>query len=245
MSVEFYISAGVLYFSQDRNSNGLYRLDTQTGLATHVGTTAVTGSTVGLAYDPIADILYGSEPFDLLHISRDGSGVVNVNGGIGLEGLTYDPNRDVLYASINGAFFTLDRSNGTKIADLAAPGFDAEGLAVIPDSGLVYAVGNSTLLRSYNPDTNTWTTVGDTGFNWDQGGLAYNPAQHVLYACGIFQGNLLYQIDLATAAATLIGDSGVSLEGGLAFAPGVEPFRGPASQGAEFAAPEDSVSTDD
>lgn len=215
---------GVLYFSQDGNGNGLYRLNTSTGAATLVGISGVTGTTVGLAYNRYNDLLYGSKFAGLLHIQRDGSGSVDV-GGAAAEGLAYDPIRKVLYGAINGTFFTLNTSNGSKITDLAAPGFDAEGLAVDPSTGTVYAVGDDTILKRYDPDTDTWTTVGDTGLNWDSGGLAYNYQRNRLYACGEEQGNVLYKISPDTAVAKVIGDSGVNLRGGLAFASGALPIE--------------------
>ena len=213
---------GVLYFSQDSNSDGLYRLDIFTGVATLVGASGVAGSTVGLAYRPDKDFLYGSKWSELLKIARDGSGAVD-KGGEGTEGLAYDPIKKVLYGAINRQFFTIKKSNGSKIEDLTGPGFDAEGIAVDPKTGVVYAIGDSTLLRKYDPDTDTWSDVGDTGLDWAAGGLAYNPGLHMLYACGSNQGNDLYTIDPDTAETAKIGDSGVTLEGGLAFAPGVTP----------------------
>ena len=213
---------GVLYFSQDDNSNGLYRLHIVTGVATHVGASGVTSSTVGLAYRTNKNYLYGSKWSELLKIARDGSGAVD-RGGEGSEGLAYDPKKNLLYATINNSFFTMKKSDGSKIADLAAPGFDAEGLAVDPNTGIVYAIGRSTLLRKYDPDTDTWSDVGDTALDWASGGLSYNPGLHMLYACGSNQGNDLYMIDPDNAAVTKIGEAGITLEGGLAFAPGVAP----------------------
>ena len=190
-----------------------------------MGVSGVDGLSVGLAYDRLNDLLYGSSPKDLLEIDRDGSSYNNIGGGVGVEGLTYDPIRDVLYAVTDGDLFTLNRSDGLIIDNLAGAGFDAEGLAVDTRTGMVYAIGNSTLLKSYDPDTDTWTTVGDTGLNWDSGGLAYDPQRKRLYACGTNQGTVLYRINPNTAVAEAIGDSGVQLEGGLAFASGVLPIE--------------------
>jgi len=213
---------GVLYFSKDNDGNGLYYLDTETGKATHVGISGVTSSTVGLAYNEVSDILYGSKWSTLLHIRRNGSEAEDV-GGAGTEGLAFDPNLTTLYGAINGRFFIMNPETGEIIEDLPGPGFDAEGLAVDPSTGTVYAVGNSNDLAAYNPFTREWTTIGDTGYNWYLGGLAYDPGQDVLYACASAQGTYLYIIDPYTAYATVIGDAGVGLRGGLAFAPGVNP----------------------
>ena len=120
--------AGVLYFSQDGNANGLYTLDTSTGAPTFVGATGVNASTVGLTPSASDSLLYGSRPFALLHISADGSGSVGF-GAVGAEGLAYDADNDVLYGVLNGSFFTMDTATGANTGGLAAPGTDVEGLA--------------------------------------------------------------------------------------------------------------------
>jgi len=214
---------GTLYFSQDSNADGLYALDTITGRATHIGASGATSTTVGLAYDPVEDILYGSKWSVLMHIERDGSSFTDI-GGAGVEGLAYDSDRDILYGVINGQFLTLNPETGAREDILAAPGFDAEGVAVDPTTGNVYVVGRgNTNLHRYDPATTAWTVVGDTGMRWDHGGLAWDPGAGVLYACGSIAGNDLYRIDPATGTATLIGDSGIALRGGLAYAHGVAP----------------------
>jgi hypothetical protein len=233
---------GVLYFSEDGQANGLWSLDTVNGASTNVGVSGVTGSTVGLTYEPVGDILLGSQPFGLLHIERDGSGST-VHGTLGIEGMAYDPAGNVLYGAINSRFFTVDPNAGLEITSLPSPGFDAEGLAWNPTTGHVYAVGDHTNLAKYDSVANTWQTVGSTGINWDQGGLAYDPGRNVLYACGEGAGSVLYEIDPATAVPTAIGDAGVTLQGGLAFAPGVVPFAS-ANAAAPIVVPATGPTTD-
>jgi hypothetical protein len=218
------LAGGTIYFSQDNNGNGLYWIDKNTGAGTLVGTSGVTSANVGLAYDPNLDLLYGTMWADLLHIQRDGSGATNV-GGDGQEGLTYDHVNDVLYASINGSFRTVNRTTGVNITTLAAPGFDAEGLAVDVANGVVYAIGDSNNLGVYDIANDSWAIVGNTGLNWDQGGLAYDPTRGVLYAISGSQGANLYEIDPATAAPALVGPTGIpgTNDGGLTFAVGVTP----------------------
>ena len=207
-----------LYFSEDNNGSGLYTLDLATGLATNIGTSGVTSATVGLAYDPTLELLYGSRYATLLHIQPDGSGAIDV-GGIGTEALAYDHISGILYGAINGSFMSMNPVDGSQLMSLTGPGFDAEGLAFNPNDGRIYGIGNGPNLVAYDPGAGTWSTIGDTGLDWDNGGLAYDPVANVLYACGGTQGNNLYRIDPATAVPTLIGDSGVFLRGGLAFAP--------------------------
>ncbi|MEN6334775.1 MAG: hypothetical protein ABFE01_10975, partial [Phycisphaerales bacterium] len=163
-----------------------------------------------------------SHPFYILHINADGSGASSTAGVCPTEGLAYDPS-GVLYGVSNGSFFTVDPIAGTKIANLAAPGFDVEGLAWA--SGGVYGLsgpdffaggtGAGTLLR-YDIATDSWTVVGLTGVGFDNVGLAYDAEAGILYAKGN-QDSYLYGIDPLTASAWQIGNTGIVNGGGLAF----------------------------
>lgn len=206
-------SAGVLYLSNDSTGN-LYTLNTTTGAATLIGASGTTSQTVGLTPSGSPGILYGTTWTELVHINADGSGFVDV-GPIGQEGLAYDPTSGILYGAINGSFGSFDPANGNLVASLAAPGGDVEGLAYF--NGLIYGLADGGLLRSYDIATNTWSLIGDTGVAFDQIGLAYDTELGVLYAVGAQDSNL-YQIDPATAAATVIGSTGLDdAGGGLAF----------------------------
>ena len=207
--------AGVLYFSQDNNSTGLYTLNTSTGAATLVGATTVTTQTVGLSPSASPGLLYGSKPFALLHINADGSGAASF-GSLGVEGLAYDVTNDVLYAAINGSFFTQDKATGANTGNLASPGADVEGLAW-DRAGAIFGLADGGTLYKYTIGTNSWATIGSTGVPFDDVGLAYDPGNNVLYAIGD-QNSTLYSINPTTAAATRIGDTGFNdAGGGLAY----------------------------
>lgn len=213
-----------LYFSQDGNGNGLYRIDTATGAGTLVGdgVTGVTSSTIGLAYSATAGVLYGSRYQTLLEIQTDGSAAVDL-GGIGNEALAYDDASGLLYGCLNGAFRTIDPADGTEAIDLADPGADVEGLAVDPATGDVYGItrGADSSLMKYDKVSNTWSTVGSTGMTMIDPGLAYHPARKMLYAVEATTASI-YTIDPADATTTLVGAHGVEASGGggggLAFA---------------------------
>jgi len=226
-----YAQAGVLYFSQDHNSNGLYTLDTSTGLATHVGLTGTVSATLGLAPSDDPGLLYGSSPWDLLHINSDGSGSSSFSAQAS-EGSAYDSSTSTLYGSLSGDFFTLDPNTGTTISTLAPPTGDAEGITF--GRGGVFGLNghgsNQDQLAFYEPGTNSWSVIGTVlvspthaigGDNW---GLAYDPDLDVLYALGEFvpagmAGSTgLLQIDPDTALATVIGLTGLeNTSGGLAY----------------------------
>ena len=212
---------GTLYFSADNNSSGLYSLNTTTGAATHIGISGVNGSTVGLVPSGTPGVLYGSKWSTLLRINTDGSGAVDL-GGVGNEGLAFDPTTGTLYGELNGQFRTINTANGSIVQTLPVPGADVEGLDY--GKGYVYGLvcvgsgaGTPGQLLRYSIAGGTWSLVGNTGLgSITNAGLAYDPGQDVLYAKVVTNTNL-YAINPNTAATTLIGNTGLTPGGGLAF----------------------------
>jgi hypothetical protein len=205
-----------LYFSRDDNSQ-LYRLDTTTAAATFVGTTGTFSNTVGLTESNDPNILYGSTWTDLSRINIS-AGTHTIVGSIsgGAEGFAWDPTTSKLYGYINHDFFTLNPATAARTATLAGTPAEVEGIAW--RNGFIYGLGgsNSNLYR-YSIAGNSWSVVGDTGLaGADFTGLAYDPANDVLYAKNAGIGNL-YRINPTNAAATLIGNTGIPEGGGLAF----------------------------
>ena len=203
-----------LYFSQDSASSGqgLYTLDTATGAATLVGTNNATSANVGLAPSDSSNILYGSDPNGLLTINADGSGT----NSVGIEqtnGLAYDAPNDILYGADGFDFYTVDPNTGNQILPLASPSTALQGLAF--GNGGVYGLGLSQDLLFYDPNTDNWSVIGNTGQSWPDAGLAFDAQKNVLYAK---QGGdtSLYEINVSTAVATVIGDTGILEGGGLA-----------------------------
>ncbi|MGK7945464.1 MAG: PEP-CTERM sorting domain-containing protein, partial [Microcystaceae cyanobacterium] len=112
-------------------------------------------------------------------------------------------------------FFTIDPSNGTIINNLPGlPLVDIEGLAY--GNNLVYALEKRDNARLFSFDGTSWSTIGTTGVNFANAGLAYDSDLDLLYAKGS-QNTALYSIDVMTGVATNIGDTGLSEGGGLAF----------------------------
>ncbi len=209
-------NAGVLYFSEDNNGNGLYTLDTSTGAAINIGASGVTGQTVGLAPSANASSLYGSTWSNIANTSVDGSGAPIV-GSANAEALAYNPNSGMLYGGINGDFFSISTGDFSTLTPLSAPGADVEGLAY-GGGNIIYGLSGADQgdLYSYDILTDVWTLIGDTLIDFDQVGLAYNAALGILYAVGD-QDSLLYSINILTAQATVIGDTGIQRGGGLAY----------------------------
>lgn len=213
---------GVLYFSQDSNAAGLFTVNQTTGLATPVGAgiTGVSSATVGLTEGPSGTLL-GSTWSQIERIQKDGSGVTVFAGSEAAEALAWHSGNSLLYGCINGDFFSMNAATGVRIATLAAAPADVEGLAVEASRNVIYGIGDSTNLYKYDVAAATWSTVGNTGINWNQGGLAFDAESRVLFAVGNGGAGNLYRINPDTAVATLVGPLGIGgvVNGGLAFVP--------------------------
>jgi hypothetical protein len=203
-----------LIFSQDFNGNGLYDINTSTGVATNLGISGVLGGNVGLAPSGTAGVLFGSQPFGLLNTNADGSGAAGPLGGQGIEGLAYDAMNNVLYGQINNDFFTVNQATGAKVDNVAdAPG-DMDGLAF--GRGGVFGLDDiSNSLYFFDVDLNIWSLIGAIGIAVNDPGLAYDPSADLLYAIG---GSNLLRINPGTGLAEVVGAHGLgSVGGGLAF----------------------------
>lgn len=209
--------AGILYLSVDGDTNGLYTLDTTTGIATlsGAGNSGVTSSTVGLAPSADASVLYASQWFDINVINADGSGVTLL-GDASAEALAFNPLTGVLYGGINGSFFSISTTTGAIDTNLAAPGSDVEGLAY--GNGGIYGLDTNSMLMFYDIALNTWTNVGSTGLATGFGkGLAFDNELGVLYAIS-GQDTSLFALSASTGQSRLIGNTGLNfVSGGLAF----------------------------
>jgi hypothetical protein len=216
------VTGGVLYFSQDTNPNGLFTLNQTTGAAAlvGVGNTGVTSATVGLTEGPGGTLL-GSTWQDIARFQRDGSAPTVFAGSEAAEALAWHSGNGLLYGAINAVFFSMDAATGLRIATLPSPPADVEGLAAEASRNVLYGIGASTNLYKYDIAAATWSVVGNTGINWDQGGLAFDPYARVLFAVGAGGAGNLYRINPDTAAATLVGPLGIAgnAHGGLAFVP--------------------------
>ena len=206
------------------------------GAAAHGGRIAVgakgkdigysTGNMAGVAFDPGAAIVYGTDahqaaPSDFVTIDPQ-SGVGALVGGVGYNdvmGLAYDPTADILYGTERdtGLLLTLDPSTGQATA-VGTHGFgNVAGLAFDPGTGTLYGTDNTTnRLVTLNTSTGAGTAIGKLGFSTVRS-LAFDPTSNRLYGADS-STEVLIEIDTATGLAYAIGPIGFNLRG-MAFDP--------------------------
>lgn len=134
---------------------GLGSVDLTTGEVTFIGPHVSSNNIQGLAYDSTNDVLYGADASGLSLVEIDPSTgeatIVGPWGAIGsvIRALAYDASGDTLYGVSVANLYTLDRAAGaaTLVGPLGigAPGTEARGLEVDPDTGVLYlgVVGDS------------------------------------------------------------------------------------------------------
>lgn len=212
-------SVGILYMVEDGNANGLWVIDTTTGLGTNIGNSGTISSTDGLTETNDPALLIGSQWNPIRRIASDGSGSTSTGGNQGAEGLAYDPASGTYYGILNNDFFTFDPVTGNRLLSLTDCPDDVEGLTYGGPDRLYGLTSNANVngdLYYYTISTDTWTFIANTGISFDNAGLAYDPATGTLFAKGSQDMNL-YRINPATAQATMVGNTGIPGGGGLAF----------------------------
>ncbi len=210
-----------LLLSQDSNPAGLFRVDPFSGAASPAGASAVTAGTVGLAPTAEPGVLRGTTPDLVAAVWADDRYARALPGSAAAEGLAWCASSDTLYGTADGTLLALSSRSGLLVGPLSPPGVDLEGLACDPVAGRLYGLGDSGSLWAYDVAGGSWSTVGDTGLVWDDAGLAWDPTRGLLYALAAGQGDALYRLDPATAAASLVGPLGLAPPhgGGLAVLP--------------------------
>ncbi|MCB9865506.1 MAG: M4 family metallopeptidase [Phycisphaerales bacterium] len=183
------------------------------------------GNVAGLAYDPNADTLYGTDTTsDQLVIIDPDTGAASAVGALGfasVSGLAFDPVSSTLYGSdtTTDQLITIDPVTGAGAA-IGALGFaSVSGLAFNPTTGVLYGTDTSSdQLIVIDPLTGAGTAVGALGFGQVEG-LAFDPVTGTLYGSDPVADQLL-TINPATGAATPAGSLAFGSVQGLAANPG-------------------------
>ena len=155
--------------------------NTTTGNATPV---TINGNQMwmrGLAPSESSSFIYGGNE-SLFKINADGS-VANQIGSkpYYYSGLAYDSSRNILYGTDGGShFYSINPNTGEPISNLSSPFSSLYGLAFGNEG--VYGLGSNKDLMFYNPNTDDWSVIGDTGISeWNNVGLAFDTEKNVLY----------------------------------------------------------------
>lgn len=210
------MSSWRLVYSEDDNEDGLYEIDLESLTLEQLGRSGVTGHTVGLAYDPQEDVLYGSGWQPLLRIRPDGTQSTEF-GNRGAEGLAFDPVDRILYASHLDNFFLLDPDTGDVIETLDSPWTNGKCLAMDTLRRRVYALSDDELW-SFDIASREWLRIQAYPYIWSRCGLAYDISHDRLVAFGREDAlNDLWSINPETGAATSLGSIDRRLQGGLTF----------------------------
>ncbi|MFH1599074.1 MAG: hypothetical protein ABIH12_02255, partial [Pseudomonadota bacterium] len=191
-----------------RSNGGFYTVDPTTAVPTLIpGTAAYQNNALGNG--PTANEVdahyYGSNA-RLVDLTTGAQSARPAPSNPNVNGYTTDVAGGVGYVADNGVFGSIDLATGV-VTLLAGPGDDMEALAVDVAAGVVYGVGNASVLRAYNIGTNTWSTIGGAlPEGMDEAGLAFDPGTNTLYLLN-YTGNL-FTIDPGTGVATLVGNVG-------------------------------------
>ncbi len=211
--------AGVFY-STDRATDQVFKIDPDTGAATLVGSTGFDASFSGLSIDD--GPLYASDIFDpstfewsLATIDQD-TGLADIIGPQFDTDIHAIAHQDgTLYGfSIFQGLGTLNEDTGAFTPSFGSSTFPVEMRAADVDesTNTLFALGADNALYTIDVDSGVASFVGSTGVDFNfRMGLAYNPEDEQLYALGddSGSGDNLYRIDKTSGAATLIGNTGL------------------------------------
>jgi hypothetical protein len=208
-------------------SQSLYQIDSQSGVATLVGSTGLR-QIAGLDWDSASNRLValtvGGDIFEIDRSTGASTRVVDLAFGVP-EGSLLSRN-GVNMTTLSNDLSMLDGSSWRSIgtSGLSATA-DISGLEIVDGGRLLGLATNASAddsLVSFDLATGLATTLGVTGTNSGSlGGLAYLDALYMT------DGASLYRVDTQSGSASLIGSHGVSGFSGLAIpAPGTAVMLG-------------------
>lgn len=217
------------------SSRALYELDMLTGAKTQIGTvTSNAGTTGGLAYDRVNDIVYlTSTSLDSLFTLDLATGTATLIGHYGdsavvMHGLEYDDSTGKLYGMSShntGTFYEINKFTGlaTQIGPVTGT-LSFQNLGYNSDTDVMYLTtggrsgGITDALHIIDRTTGLVTDIGPLLGPTNPNGLAYNWNTGTMYLIDN-STDFLYTINLATGAATAVGSTGTGNLLGLAYIP--------------------------
>ena len=216
---------GTLY-ATDRSTQGLYTVDRTTGAATLVGPLTYFTSFSDLAIDPATGIAYISDVLDPFTFQWSLATIDLATGQQTIIGPQFDTDIHAIVFR-DGTLYGFSYSRGLGVMDPTA-GFytplfpfntmpePIEDAAIDSATGTIYGIGQfSGSVYTIDVATGTASLIGSTGVNFNfTVGMAFTAG--TLYALGndtsFTPENHLFQVDPATAAATLIGPNGLMFQ---------------------------------
>lgn len=220
------LAAGLVAVDSNRN---LYEIDMSTGAKTLIGVvSANAGTTGGLAYDRVNDIVYvtstSNDSLYTLNVTTGAATLVGAYGdpGIVMHGLEIGAGGAMYGASGGGTtignIYSISTANGlaTLIGNSGLAAFT--NLGYNSDTGVMYGINTSTdSFYSVNTANATATLIGAMGAGISNPhGLAYNWDNGQMYMIDS-STDMLYTINMATGAATVIGSTGTGNLLGLVY----------------------------
>lgn len=201
--------------------SNLYRINPGTSTASLIGSTGQTRM-IGLVVNTDNTIYAVSEESNSrLWTLNASTGAATLVGSLGFnlqEGdMTIDPISGKMYVA-DGAgdtLYTIDKTTGaaTLVGSFGTVGRDVSGLQFIGSTlyGLALRDSSEDALVTVDPTTAAATLIGTTGTNFGViAAMGRDPATGITYIGGpntsFGNDNKLYSLNLATGAATLVGD---------------------------------------
>lgn len=195
----------------------LVEIDPATGASTPL--TTLSRRLIGLAYDPLNDVLYGADADELytVNVLTGATTLIGPTGLSNISGLAFDTSTGQLYGTdfLNNQLFLINTTTGDATGLGGSP--SVVDLAVHPSTNVLYGANNGTdSLVTINKSTGLPSTVGPFGFQ-QVVALAFDPDTSILYGTDNLTDQLL-TINLATGLATPVGSTSDNIQA-LTFAP--------------------------
>jgi len=219
------LAAGLVAVDSNRN---LYEIDMSTGAKTLIGVvSANAGTTAGLAYDRVNDIVYvsstGNDSLYTLNITTGAATLVGAYGdpGIVMHGIDFGAG-GVMYGASGGGTTTgnvYSISTATGLATLIGNNglTSFTNLGYNSDTGVMYGTNSgSDSFYSINTATGAATLIGALGGPTNPNGMAYNWDNGLMYMVDN-NTDTLDTINMTTGVATTIGSTGAGNLLGLVY----------------------------
>ncbi len=208
------------------SSRALSLLDPLTGAKTPLCTvTSNAGTTGGLAYDRVNDVVYlTSTSLDSLYTLDVDTCAATLIGAYGdstlvMHGLEYDLSSGQLFGGSGGNLYKIDKVTGTATLVGASGLTSFLNLGYNSDTDVMYASSSATdSFYTIDRGTGAVTLLGPLVNSTNPNGLAYDWNTQIMYMVDNTTDSL-YKMNLSTGEAVLVGSTGSGNLLGLLYIP--------------------------